>query len=858
MTSFEIASIFSIEDRATEPLLAIAGGMDRIVGAGEAALAMLGRLDGISMLGAVGQIDALASSFDAISRAATEFSTAAAGIGGVTAGAAREAAEAIDTIAAAWHRASDAQSSFRHGAASQPVEMAPGMRHAGPIIDGELAYVGALNNPAAIGYDGPQEPGYGAPMVMQRGFGRGSSGTESPYMGGFRNPYTGPESGPAINVGDGNEFREEDESLRIPTPPGGWGPGSPPDGGRGNPGGGRGSAGSGRGRGFQLGMTQFIEGAAVYEAMHAGMSEEASLVATMERGFHLDSTDPKNTDLLAQLRAAAHQAVQGTSFTEAEGASGMATLAAPLGQRGRKGVETFLPVFETAAKISEAAKQLGIGSYEDTLAGAVEYAHQTGTYEPAELNRRLNDIFAITEALPETNVHEQARIMSYVVPEATALGVDPTEAARGVGFLERAGLRGTRAATTLRQFMLGNMKTGGPLTAHMEHSAHELAHALSLSPEGAESLHHMTGSEHIQALKGLGIIDARGHNVTEGADGNYDLDAGFTAIEGAAKRMPRAKFGMAMYNAYGVRGEDADLLAERPELFAQWRSDVSARSATNPLGTASAQEQLAHISQTTQQITGQAGARLNDVLNTLATSIMGEVRPTMSALAHGLAGLNDSMIGHPHVAAVAADALLVGAGASMFSGLSFLTGPARRGIADLFSKGGAAPELGGAIPEVAEGGGILAGLGGSALRLAGRLFEPLAMVEFGKNQLHHDLNDKTGILNPVGLWNTLSQDYKSGDLLGFHPFGGTAAAGSPGGLPAKPGTAGAAPGAGAIAQQIHVNVGPITLTGVGADIGPMVEKLFHQLADKLARSLAHSSSTGFGSLSSQFTLGNSP
>jgi hypothetical protein len=80
----------------------------------------------------------------------------------------------------------------------------------------------------------------------------------------------------------------------------------------------------------------------------------------------------------------------------------------------------------------------------------------------------------------------------------------------------------------------------------------------------------------------------------------------------------------------------------------------------------------------------------------------------------------------------------------------------------------------------------------------------------------------------------------------------------------RAGTFAPAPGASPIAgagggmTEIKINVGPITLNGVGADIEAMAEKLFHSMGEKLGESLKHSVSTGFGNNTSLFTLGVPP
>ncbi|MFH5955233.1 hypothetical protein, partial [Clostridium perfringens] len=79
----------------------------------------------------------------------------------------------------------------------------------------------------------------------------------------------------------------------------------------------------------------------------------------------------------------------------------------------------------------------------------------------------LGTIFSLAEALPETSIREQARVMSYINPEARSLGVDVTEASEATGFLEMSGIRGTRAATTLRQMLLGTLHAGGPMNAQL-------------------------------------------------------------------------------------------------------------------------------------------------------------------------------------------------------------------------------------------------------------------------------------------------------------------------------------------------------------------------------------------------------
>lgn len=459
-----------------------------------------------------------------------------------------------------------------------------------------------------------------------------------------------------------------------------------------------------RGGGSHLGA--LIEGVALYEAMKAGAEEEQSIDITLLRGFNIDPRKA-TAEQKGDLRALAARSAEGTSFSEREVAAGMPVLAAPLGFTGPEGMRSFMEIFEVAAKAAEAAKQLKFGTFEGSLAGAVEFAHQMRAYKPEELQPAMNRLGAITETLPHGDMEREALVMGYVIPQARALGADPMEAMTAVGFLQQSGLRNTVAATTLRQMLVGQLKSGGPLGAHIESEKTELENALGLKSGHLRS--GGKGNEHDKALLDLGITDAGGNLKDLNAKGGIDIDKMFALLGSAQERMTPVEFGKALYGAFGVRGETGGaIIAEALPQYRAYQQRVA--------GTAPLDEQLKMVQGNSVQLTGQAVARVADLGNEIGTTLLPILRQFDEAIIMATGYLRGLVGEHPTATAVVTAG---GIGASIMAGVMTMRA-LPHWIGKLFAEGSAEQVRG-----VLGGAGPRAGLGlTGALGLLGDLALP--------------------------------------------------------------------------------------------------------------------------------------
>ena len=483
-------------------------------------------------------------------------------------------------------------------------------------------------------------------------------------------------------------------------------------------------------RGHMGHMAPLIEAGAVYEAMKAAASEEQSIDITLLRGFGIDPRSATQQQR-GYLQNLARQGAVGTSFSEAQVAAGEATLAAPLGFRGEEGMKQFGGVFETVTKMAEAAKQLHFGTYEGTLTGMVEFAHQLQMYDAPGLTRAGNLLGAITESLPQGDMAREALVMGYAIPQARALGADPSDAMEGIGFLQRAGLRNTVAATTYRQFLVGMLREGGPMTAHLTHDDKSFRDALMLREDPAHGVHGK-GNLHDQALVNLGLIDRTTHKLTvENEHGGIDVAKAFAKMQEASTRLSPVEFGRALYGGFGVRGENVGLIAEAmtPDpktgvsLFQNYMNTVK--------GTAPLDEQLKMINITTSQQTGQAVARTADLGNAIGNTLLPTLQKFDAAIIASTNFLRGLVQAHPD-----ATSALVGGGiaATVVGGLMGL----RHAAGGLFRgmMGYGAPDAAGGVIRGAVTGGLGAAARGTAIGAAGwGVYEGMSALEGAEDWL---------------------------------------------------------------------------------------------------------------------------
>jgi hypothetical protein len=405
---------------------------------------------------------------------------------------------------------------------------------------------------------------FGVVTAAATGFGDAMAASMARATSAARDAVAGMASIAAGMGGGGGGFRgggilpnPEDDPLLRGGPLRLTGPGASVGGGGGGAGGGGPGlsispmgGGIGAGGGRHAGMREFITGEALYEAMHSNASEESAIAGALVR-MHMDPRSPEGIEQAARMKKIAHDAAQGTSFSETEVARGLAIIGPGMALTGPGGVTQLGNIFEEPAKAAEAAKQLNIGSFEGTLLASLQVAHMLRAYKPEELHGPLNLLGAVTESVPGSTMESEAKSMSYILPAGRALGVPTEQLIAATGFLQRAGLEGTVGATTLRQMLVGLDREGGPMGAQVTAAKRDLEKSLALEPGmlsgGKESAHE-------KALRTLHLHDAKGNSLVS-TDGHTDLDKLFTALAKDRASMSADEFGRLQYSAFGIRGQ---------------------------------------------------------------------------------------------------------------------------------------------------------------------------------------------------------------------------------------------------------------------------------------------------------------
>lgn len=405
-------------------------------------------------------------------------------------------------------------------------------------------------------------------------------------------------------------------------------------------GGGRGGRGSG-GHG-----DDFIQTIVDYELLHMAFKAAGGEQQALFRGakaFDIDPTSPEGVAAMGALREAARDAAAGTSYKESGTAAGIPLLAGPFGLSGPEGVAAFSKIYPGAARAAEGMELLDPRStFSATLPAMVEFAHESRQYEPEKLARQYDVLGAITSLVPHTTFAAEAGAMSYVVPMARAAGISPEHTAVLVGSLQQAGLRGTIAATTLRQELVGLTRGGGPMQAHtsraMRHETHEFENAMKLQPGGQAAVKMLKGSDHVVAMHEVGLLDPKGNQTflytaaDAAADTSGETKKGGINVDRANKIFAEwahgkdpAKVSEEAYKLFGVRGEQAPeilgaiLHSGEKDYVGQFGRNVSSRVNVPGGFLGNVRDQM---SQTANQEAGQVVSRFNDVMSHLADATL--------------------------------------------------------------------------------------------------------------------------------------------------------------------------------------------------------------------------------------------
>lgn len=390
----------------------------------------------------------------------------------------------------------------------------------------------------------------------------------------------------------------------------------------------------------------FIQTIVDYELLHMAFKAAGGEQQALYRGakaFDMDPTSSEGQAAMATLREAARDAAAGTSYKESATAAGIPLLAGPFGLSGSAGVAAFAKIYPGAARAAEGMELLDPRStFSATLPAMVEFAHESRQYEPDKLARQYDILGAITSLVPHTTFAAEAGAMSYVVPMARAAGISPEHTAVLVGSLQQAGLRGTIAATTLRQELVGLTRGGGPMQAHtsraMRSETREFENAMRMQPGGHAAVNMLKGSEHVKAMHEVGLLDSKGNQTflytaqDAAADASGETKQGGINIDRANKIFAEwahgknpAKVSEEAYKLFGVRGEQAPeilgaiLRSGETDYVGKFGQNVANRVNVPGGFLGNVRDQM---SRTANQEVGQVASRFNDILSHLADATL--------------------------------------------------------------------------------------------------------------------------------------------------------------------------------------------------------------------------------------------
>lgn len=608
------------------------------------------------------------------------------------------------------------------------------------------------------------------------------------------------------------------------------------------------TGGGASGLGLMLGAPVMHE---FYKALEVGGDEDSSIDKILN-AFDMNPREAPQS-LRDKIRDNATGGVLNTSFSRHEALAGEAVLAKPMALgSGQKELESFLSRTKVALRAAETAKQLGLGDFEGTMEAIPGFMHELGDYDIDRLGKDVDLLGAITKHVGGgATMGSEAKALSYIIPTARGLGADEDDAILAAGWLQRAGLTGTIGPTTLRQATIGQLvDPKQPHAKHIENEGRQLEQDLRLEP-GA--LTHGTKEQESQkmiALKALGIKDASGKSTDlydkddQARDpshhiGSVSYDKMFERWAEAFKHMTGEQFGTAMKNAYGVRGEQAQMIGEHlndPQGGYKAFKDQIA-------GTKSLDQQLDEIRGNFSQKTGEMTARIIDVGDAIAQRMI----PALKTWEDRIIGLATTLRGgieaHPQAAAD-----------TSWSVAGLTLGAMARGAGHLAARVGA-PLIGGALGRAGAYGMVASG----AYWLASMLgdIDDSPQGEAAQNMMNDQEKARQGLNNPSLLHPFRGINDQRG-LLGYIWNQIAPAAGASEGVGPRVANlpvVGTPPRTEARSAPANVTItlGPITFGGA---LDPATyQGMLSKMVDSLKGAFSHSSETGQGSHESVYTSG---
>jgi len=391
-----------------------------------------------------------------------------------------------------------------------------------------------------------------------------------------------------------------------------------------------------------------------HELLGAAMLENEALTQSLS-GFNMQNepTAQRQHDL-DTLHALAQIGAMGTIFTEEQTSQAFDMLAAMLRTapafQGVDKFQNFAAIAPIILRAPEVAQMRNLGSLDDNMRALVQYAHLTGDYTPAGMTRRTDQLLAIAEAvgLPFGQLE---RIMSMAIPMARSVGASVSETALLTAALVQGGLGG-RSGFAMGQIFSGLLQTGGPLSATLQNELESVNRSLGGT---AHRFTHSEMNEHIAGLVRLGLMNSLGQLTVLNSAGGVDIARVVTDIDASGHRMDPIAFGNALRNAFSVRGQrGAELLKVMdqltPALFAAVNSTPGA-----------AAQQAAFAATPLQQFE-QVIARLEDIGNILATTILPDFLLLEGGLLAFLNAVDDFLAKHKFLASLIGHTLIGTAG----------------------------------------------------------------------------------------------------------------------------------------------------------------------------------------------------
>ncbi len=153
---------------------------------------------------------------------------------------------------------------------------------------------------------------------------------------------------------------------------------------------------------------------------------------------------------MQQLRGVAATSPAGTICGERRSPEGVMGIARELDFTGGEGLAKLSQVARPLLQAAEVAEMTGLSNM---VSAGIEYAHMTGSYEPAALEARLNTLRSIARLTRQTMKGEES-ILNYSVPIGIAAGMDLDKVAMETGFLQQQGFNTSTAGTGLAALIL--------------------------------------------------------------------------------------------------------------------------------------------------------------------------------------------------------------------------------------------------------------------------------------------------------------------------------------------------------------------------------------------------------------------